>query len=200
MDYQQSLTPFYALQLCSFPWLTAALFHFSKSIFSRKKLVLFCGIFVTNLKATLISAVFQFQNTVNPRHRTKTFLIRPKTFFITLWDGEFHPCPNSISSATKSEPSGNSASHSSGNGYKATQVNAVLCLIKVDSNTIELTVNPSCYCVLDLLFVLYFSQYCTFFRYILMKNLCKGWVRNQHITAFLMCGCSPSYVYKLLWK
>ena len=35
-------------------------------------------------------------------------------------DGEFHPCPNPISSA---EPSDNSASHSSVNGYKATPVN-----------------------------------------------------------------------------
>ena len=29
-------------------------------------------------------------------------------------------------------------------------INTVLCLIKVNSNTIELTEHPSCYCVLDL--------------------------------------------------
>ena len=38
-----------------------------------------------------------------------------KTVFHTVGDGEFHPCLNYISSATKSE--------SSGNGYKATPVN-----------------------------------------------------------------------------
>ena len=38
-------------------------------------------------------------------------------------DGEFHPCPNSISSATKSKLSDNHASHSSGNGYLAIPVN-----------------------------------------------------------------------------
>ena len=49
--------------------------------------------------------------------------IRPNHPNINVWDGEFHPCPNSISSATKSEPSGNHALHSSGNGYKAIPVN-----------------------------------------------------------------------------
>ena len=42
---------------------------------------------------------------------------------IVVVDVEFHPNPNPTSSATKSEPSGNYASHSSGNGYKATPVN-----------------------------------------------------------------------------
>ena len=41
----------------------------------------------------------------------------------TVGDGEFLPYPNSISTATKSEPSDNHASHSFGNGYKAIPVN-----------------------------------------------------------------------------
>ena len=31
-------------------------------------------------------------------------------------------------------------------------INTMSCLIKVNSNTIELTDHPSCYCILDLLF------------------------------------------------
>ena len=41
---------------------------------------------------------------------------------IPVVDVELHPNPNFISSAIKSESSGNSDSHSSGNGYKATPV------------------------------------------------------------------------------
>ena len=37
-------------------------------------------------------------------------------------------------------------------------MNPVLCFIKVNSNTIELTVSTSCYCVLDLLCVMKFSR------------------------------------------
>ena len=40
-------------------------------------------------------------------------------FHISVVDVEFHPNLNLISSATKSEPSGNMVSHSSGNAYKA---------------------------------------------------------------------------------
>ena len=40
-------------------------------------------------------------------------------------DGQFHPCPNPISSATKSEPSDNHASHSPGNGHKAVSHKAI---------------------------------------------------------------------------
>ena len=32
-------------------------------------------------------------------------------------------------------------------------INTMLCPIKVNSNTIEITVHPSCYCILDLLCV-----------------------------------------------
>ena len=32
-------------------------------------------------------------------------------------------------------------------------INSMSCLIKVNSNTIELTDHPSCYCILDLLCV-----------------------------------------------
>ena len=47
-------------------------------------------------------------------------------------DVESHPNPNIISSATKSEPFGNNASHSSGNGYKATPVNSnIIYLIQI---------------------------------------------------------------------
>ena len=40
-------------------------------------------------------------------------------------DVEFHSNPNFISSATKSEPPSNHASHSSGNGYKAISYKAI---------------------------------------------------------------------------
>ena len=40
-------------------------------------------------------------------------------FHISVVDVEFHPNLNLISSATKSEPSGNMVSHSSGNAYRA---------------------------------------------------------------------------------
>ena len=44
--------------------------------------------------------------------------IRLHTYWLlTVVDVEFHPNPNYISSATKSEPSDNSASHLFGNGY-----------------------------------------------------------------------------------
>ena len=41
-----------------------------------------------------------------------------------VWDGEFHPCPvQNQFPQPPAEQSDNSASHSSGNGYKATPVN-----------------------------------------------------------------------------
>ena len=52
--------------------------------------------------------------------RFVAFLLRKN---IVVGDGEFHPCPNSISSTTKSEPSDYHASRSSGNGYKTIPVN-----------------------------------------------------------------------------
>ena len=42
--------------------------------------------------------------------------------YTKVLDVEFHPNPNNVSSANKYEPSGNSASHSSGNGYKPPQL------------------------------------------------------------------------------
>ena len=42
-----------------------------------------------------------------------------------VMDVEFQPNPNLISSATKSESSGNHASYSSGNGYKGTSYNSI---------------------------------------------------------------------------
>ena len=50
------------------------------------------------------------------------FQVMEGALAVSVWDVEFHPCPDPISSATKSEPSSNHASHSSGNGYTATQL------------------------------------------------------------------------------
>ena len=41
---------------------------------------------------------------------------------------------------------------------KLNDVNTMLCPIKVNSYTIELTVHTSCYCILDLLFVTYVKK------------------------------------------
>ena len=44
---------------------------------------------------------------------------------VVVGDGEFYPCPNQAKQFPQppAESSGNSASHSSGNGYKATPIN-----------------------------------------------------------------------------
>ena len=53
-------------------------------------------------------------------------------FLTCVVDVEFHPNTNFISSATKSEPSDNSASHLFGNGYKTNPVNySIIYIFKV---------------------------------------------------------------------
>ena len=63
------------------------------------------------------------RSTLQILNGTKKFNLLKLQKRVHIVDVEFHPNPNLIFSATKSEPSDKSASHSFGNGYKAAPVN-----------------------------------------------------------------------------